>query len=246
MSNYGESAQYYETIYRSKDYAAEAAQVAEIIRARRPEAKTLLDVACGPHGHVRGWLGAFAVDGVDIVPEFVARAQEKNPTGRYVVGDMRDFDMGRRYDAVVCLFSAIGYLLTLDDLERGIGRMAAHLEPGGVLVVEPWWTPSRWKTGHISMQTAVEDDVKICRMSQCELEGDAVSFMRLHHVVGDASGVRHFTEDHRLRLSTVEEMTAAFERAGLSVAHDPDGYCGRGLYVARRPEAERSRPSIGA
>ena len=62
---------------------------------------------------------------------------------------MRSFDLGRRFDAVTCLFSSIGYLLTPEDLEQGIARMAAHVAPGGVLVVEPWFTPDAWRPGSL-------------------------------------------------------------------------------------------------
>jgi hypothetical protein len=51
--------------------------------------------------------------------------------------------------------------------------------------------------------------------------------------VGTAAGVEHFTEDHLLRLRTVEEMLAAFREAGLNAEHDPEGINGRGLYLAR-------------
>ena len=45
----------YDAIYQGigKDYAAESAEITALIRARRPDAVTLLDVACGTGGHLR-------------------------------------------------------------------------------------------------------------------------------------------------------------------------------------------------
>ena len=71
-------------------------------------------------------------------------------------------------------------------------------------------------------------------MALTQLDPDNVSRMTFHYLVGDASGVRHFTEDHALRNSTVEEMTAALEAAGFSVSYDPDGLIGRGLYIGTK------------
>ena len=54
------------------------------------------------------------------------------------VADMTSFDLGRRFDVVTCLFSSIGYVGTAERLDQAIATMAAHLEPGGTLIVEPW------------------------------------------------------------------------------------------------------------
>jgi len=49
---YARSARYYDAIYSFKDYAAEAAAVSARILAHRPDAATLLDVACGTGAHL--------------------------------------------------------------------------------------------------------------------------------------------------------------------------------------------------
>ena len=122
-----ESAEYYDRLYNFKDYKAEAARITALIRERRPNAKTVLDVACGTHEHGKFLKDTFEIDGVDLNADFIAHARTKNPNGRYVVADMRNFDMGRRYDVAQCLFSSIGYLIDLDDVVRAFKTMAAHL-----------------------------------------------------------------------------------------------------------------------
>jgi SAM-dependent methyltransferase len=52
--------------------------------------------------------------------------------------DPADFNLGLTFDAVVCLFSAIGYVVTVKRLHSALAAMARHLRPGGVLLVEPW------------------------------------------------------------------------------------------------------------
>ena len=51
---YDRAAAAYDVLHaaRSKDYAGEAARVAALVRERRPEARTLLDAACGTGGHL--------------------------------------------------------------------------------------------------------------------------------------------------------------------------------------------------
>jgi SAM-dependent methyltransferase len=138
---YRDSARYYDAIYGFKDYAAEAAAVSARIRAHRPEAATLLDVACGTGAHLAHFAREYRVEGIDLSQEQLAIARARLPGIELHQGDMTTFDLGKTFDAVTCMFSSIGYIGTLDGLDAAIGRMAAHLAPGGVLVVEPWLLP---------------------------------------------------------------------------------------------------------
>ena len=129
-------AELYDAIYFTfKDYAAEAADIAARIRAAHPAARTVLDVACGTGEHARllAQSHGFAVDGLDLNADFLRLARAKHPAGNFIVADMTDFDMGRRYDAVICLFSSIGYLKTLPRVERALACFRRHTAPGGVI-----------------------------------------------------------------------------------------------------------------
>jgi hypothetical protein len=64
-----------------------------------------------------------------------------------------------------------------------------------------------------------------------EVEG-TLSTLDFHYLVGTPEGVESFTERHELGLFTRRQYLRAFEAAGLRAEHDPQGLCGRGLYVA--------------
>jgi len=231
---FSESAELYDAIYsKVKNYEEEAHKVRSWIKKLHPEARTLLDVACGTGEHARFLKEQYRIDGLDLSPEFVRIAGRKNPAGTYRVADMTAFDMGKTYDVIVCLFSSIGYVVSKEKLHAAIACFANHLNPNGLMLIEPWFTPEQWNPGRPHMITVDEAQLKVCRMNISETR-DRKSFFRFHYLVGTPEKVIHFTEDHTLGLFTTPQMKEAFAAADLAVEFDEQGIFGRGLYTAKR------------
>ncbi|MFD0395274.1 hypothetical protein ACFQ3Z_36330 [Streptomyces nogalater] len=140
---------------------------------------------------------------------------------------MRDFALSGRFDAVVCLFCSIGYLETVADMRAAVRTMAAHLVPGGVLVVEPWWFPERFLEGYVAGDLARGEGRTVARVSHSTRQGRRTR-MEVRFLVGEATGIREFTEIDLLTLFTREEYLAAFEDAGCPAEFLDDGLTGRG------------------
>lgn len=225
----------YDQIYGSfKDYAEEASDIAETVRARAPGAKRLLDVACGTGEHGRHLESAhgFTVDGLDIEPGFVTLARTKLPNSSVWVGDMADFDVPVRYDAILCLFSSIGYVRTLDRVTMALRCFRRHLIPGGLVLVEPWFPPEAWNPGRVYVHSGESNGLHVVRMSHSGVEG-RLSKLEFHYLIGGPEGIRHEVEEHELGLFTPAEMAECFKAAGFpEVDYDEQGLTGRGLYVA--------------
>jgi hypothetical protein len=133
---------------------------------------------------------------------------------------------------ILCLFSSIGYIKTLDNVVKALACFKRHLIRDGIILVEPWFTPDVWQVGSMHMLSAETDDLKVCRMNTSDRERN-ISILDFHYLVGSGGKVEYFTERHELGLFTVGEMMSAFTNAGLDVRYDPDGLTGRGLYIAR-------------
>jgi SAM-dependent methyltransferase len=227
----------YDTVYEDLDYATHAAVVRDVIRARNPSADLLLDVACGTGRHLalfQDWFGEVA--GVDIDPAMLEEARSRLPGVPFRVGDMTDFDLGRRFDAVTCLFSSIGYVRDEDGLHATMAAMARHLQPGGVLVVEPWLWPDMIQPPLVRIDVTERPDMVIARTSRMHIEG-AVSHMEFAYLVTTEGGSETFTEDHVMGLFTPDQYLEAVAAAGLRAEFDRDGPMGRGLAIGVQPDA---------
>jgi SAM-dependent methyltransferase len=229
------SAEIYDAVYSFKDYEKEAADLhAAIARRKRSPGNDLLDVGCGTGGHVAAFGRRYRVEGLDLDPAMLAVARRRHPGVPFHQGDMTDFDLGREFDAVVCLFSSIGYVRTPERLRRAVACLARHARPGGVVLVEPWLAPETYEAGGPHALFVDGPDLKIARMNLSALDG-RLSVIEFHYLVARPGGIEHFTERHELALFTEAEYAAAFEAAGLEVERDPAGPMGRGLYIGAKP-----------
>jgi SAM-dependent methyltransferase len=231
-------AEIYDLLYskRGKDFAAEADAVARVVQDRRPQARSLLDVACGTGEHLRRLAATFPeVAGLELSGAMCAVAEAKLPSGAVHAGDMRSFALGRRFDAVCILTGSIGYARDTDELSATVRAMAAHLLPGGVVVIDPWWSPDTFLDGHIAHDVVRDETRTVVRVSHSSRQ-DSAARHEAHYLVADGAGVRHFTHVQMLTLFTRQDYLDALRSAGCTAEHltDAGGLPGRGLFAGIR------------
>ncbi len=230
-----QTALFYDKIYaaRGKSYAAEAAAIAALVRSRTPAAETLLDVGCGTGAHRAEFerLG-FVCSGFDLDLKMVAIARSRLPERPIEPADMSTFALGRRFDSVVSLFGTTAYARTPPHLDATVAAMAAHLAPGGTLVVEPFVSFAAYRPGFVDSVFVDEPDLKIARMSLSKQMGK-IAILDFHYLVATLKGVERYFERHEVGLFDEATYRHAFEAAGLSftVADVPASAFERGLYI---------------
>ena len=92
--------------------------------------------------------------------------------------------------------------------------MAQHLSAGGVLLIEPWFTPATWRPGTVHARFIDEPDLKIARINTSFVDG-RLSSMDMHYLIGTPEGTKHYVERHELGLFTTEEIIHALTACGL-------------------------------
>lgn len=233
---FSKSAELYDRIYGSfKDYEQECHKIHSLVQQEYPSAHILLDVACGTGEHARilKTLFDYEVDGIDLDSDLIAIAREKNPTGTFCKGDMADFSLGKTYDLVMCLFSSIGYVKTLDRVTASLKMFSQHLKDEGIIMVEPWFQPGALSPGKIFLNTSQDDDLSVVRMAYNQVN-DRLSTLHFEYLIGIEGNITHEVEIHELGLFTVDEMMECFQKAGLTAIYNEEGLSGRGLYISRK------------
>ncbi len=227
---FSESAEYYDLVYRSKDYQNEAEKLRHLFAKYVPKARSILDVACGTAEHLR-FLSEYQTVGLDIDPTFIQLATQKLPQTAFHVGDMSQFQLGMKFDVILCLFSSIGYLLDDESIRSTLSCFKTHLEPSGAMFIEPWIEPDSWLSRPAELVAVEDGERKVCRVMTSERNDDR-SFLEAYYLFVNGAEVRYATERHELRLLSREQWCDFFRNADLQVEYLPEGLRSRGLYVA--------------
>jgi SAM-dependent methyltransferase len=131
----------YDLFYKNKDYDKEVDFLDKVFNAHK--VFTVLDIACGTGEHIirLGKLG-YEVRGRDISESMIKIAKGKSDIPFEVIdmnGDWKDnFVCIPYWDAIICMFSSIGYLEAPYYARRVFYRAFEHLFPGGIFVFDFW------------------------------------------------------------------------------------------------------------
>jgi SAM-dependent methyltransferase len=243
--------QYYDLLYRDKDYAGEVDYLRRLVERERPGSRSLLDLGCGTgrHDFLLSELG-YQVTGVDMSAEMLkvanaerarrlANAAQAEPP-KFAQGDVRSVRLGERFDVVVSLFHVMSYQVTNQDLLAALRTLREHVKPGGLVLFDAWYGPT------------VLTDRPVVRVKR--LEGDGFDVTRVAEPVFHPNEntvdvnyqilirdratqqTQELREQHRMRYLFVPEVQQLLETVGLRLERScefaSDGPLGFGTWNA--------------
>jgi len=135
MDNYEVFAPFYDAVLGGrKERVTE--YIAPLLKEHAPQASSVLEMACGT-GNIMGLLkDEYEIAGFDLSPGMVEVAKQKFPNVDISVADMTDFDLGRTYDVILCLFDSINHLASFDEWKKTFICAQKHLNADGILLFD--------------------------------------------------------------------------------------------------------------
>jgi SAM-dependent methyltransferase len=230
----GRHAELYDLFYGAKPYAAEAGCLHGLLQrlSERP-VRRVLDIACGTGSHAIELerLG-YEVIGSDISEDMLAHARKKaRETAsaiRFQQQDMRVLDIASRpFDAVVCLFDAIGHVQTTAAIKQTFGAVHLHLREDGLFVLEFWHAAAM--SGHhdpLRVRKWVTERGEILRLSETTVDL-ALQCATVQHTIYDLrrDGTYQTAVERQVnRFFALPEMSALLDDCGFDVLKYYSGY----------------------
>ncbi len=141
MKTYDKFLKYYDEIVRGINSPLEDEVeflIKDVIAQHKPGAKKILEVACGT-GTVAAEFqkNGFEVTGLDISQKMLSQAKKNmKPDSKLILWDMTNFDLGQKFDVILCNYNSICHLLTWKQWQDFFTQASNHLEKDGLLVFD--------------------------------------------------------------------------------------------------------------
>jgi SAM-dependent methyltransferase len=113
-----------------------ASYIRRLIRLHKPKARTLLELACGTGAILKVLAKSYDVAGFDLSPQMLAIARKKLPHVLFYRRDMVRFDLGTKFDVIICVFDSINHALKFTDWQKIFRNVARHLEQDGLFLFD--------------------------------------------------------------------------------------------------------------
>lgn len=234
-------APYYDELMHNVPYDFWVRYVLQLVERYRLKVHSILDLACGT-GNMAMRLAqmGYEVWGVDISTPMIAearrKAQEAGLNIHYEVQDATQLELNRPFDLVISLFDSLNYILVPERLQETFRRVHAHLTPGGAFIFDVN-TEYALREGLFDQDNLTSRRRLLYRWKSRYDEEMRLCTVDMEFWLRDEKGdiTHHFTEVHRQRAYSLDELKHMLLRAGFDYARAFHAY------TLRAPNATTDR-----
>ncbi len=219
-------AKYYDLFNQGKDYSKEVEFLEHEFKKfgdNSNKIKTILDLGCGTGLHTQELIKRkYEVTGLDLSKEMIDIASKRNPSSKFVVGNMDNFELNLKFDALICMFSALDYLTDNKQLEGFFRSCRNHLKENSLLILDVWNGLGVMRELPSSREKIVErEGLKIIRKSFPDLDSkNHINNVRFNvKVLKENKLIADYNEDHKVRFFFPLELKKYLEDEELELLH---------------------------
>ncbi len=202
-TEYKELAKYYDSIYSDKSYKKETQFLISIFK--KYNVKSVLDVGCGTGNHLAILeKNGFECVGLDLNQEMLDVAKQKIKS-KLIRGDMRNFDINRKFDTIICMYATFNHNLNLEDANKTINCFKKHLSSSGLVILDLHNPQSDGI--RIDKKGDIERKIKWKFNKTSKIETTEIIFK---------IGNKAIKDGHILRIFDFKELESIFDKTGFS------------------------------
>lgn len=225
---YSDLARIYDHVMRHVDYVQWANYIQSVFTRFEATPKDILELACGTGAMAcilddRG----YRMTGIDRSERMIAVARQKaldaHRTIRFQAGDMVRLPVSGSYDAVLCLYDSINYVMEEADILAMLNRLRAVMNADGLFVFDVCTEVNSRRYFHNQVDRESNGDFSYIR--RCEyVPGTRVQVNEFQFIF-NRDGERHASrERHEQRIYPVARLAQICREAGYRVLGAFDGF----------------------
>jgi SAM-dependent methyltransferase len=232
MLLYETLAPWYGLIDPPEDHEPEASGYRALLERSAPRAQTLLELGSGAGNNALHLKARYRCTLVDLSDSMLQLSRARNPECEHALGDMREFRLGRTFDAVL-VHDAIMYMTSREQLLAAARTARAHLAPAGAALFAPDCVR---ETLEESAEEVGSGDLRGLMWTWDPDPGDDTYRVDFAFMLRERGEVRTLHDRHEegvfARAVWLETLRAAGFEQVQNVAPGPDGRPGE-LFLAR-------------
>ncbi|MBN2021063.1 MAG: methyltransferase domain-containing protein [Sedimentisphaerales bacterium] len=219
-------ANYYDLLYEDKNYEEECDFIEDALKQYSGiKAGNILELGSGTGGHAIPLAKRkYEMTGIDASEGMLKKAREK--AGKLGLNmnlqlcDIRNFEFGRSFDAVICMFAVFNYITQTSDIVKTLKNVKKHLKKGGLFIIDIWNGLAVMRILPSTRVKVIErGTTKIIRAVEPEL--DAVNHLCRNHytmlVLEKDRVIEEIKETHVMRFLFPQEIKHYLEQSGFEV-----------------------------
>jgi SAM-dependent methyltransferase len=216
--------QYYNLLYKDKDYSNEFQYVLSIINSLPPppHGNSLLDIGCGTGKHLKFFQDSgYAVAGVDSSFEMLNEARQYlGPDADLLCAKASEFKINKRFNIITSLFHVMSYQTETSEFEKVLINVSSHLVSGGLFLFDFWYGPAVLSDPPVIRIKRLEDTkIKITRLAEPVMHYNEnvvdINFELFIEQKAMNSFVK-LNEVHKMKYFFLPELKYFSKKAGLS------------------------------
>jgi SAM-dependent methyltransferase len=230
MNVFENYASYYNLLYHDKDYAGEAKFIQKILLTHAPAARQILELGCGTGKHAvllaaQGYQIYGMDQSVEMIQQADANLAQVSPeiahNLKFTHGDIRNFRIPQKFDAVLSLFHVVSYQVENEDLLATFATAKEHLSTDGMFVFDVWYGPAVLNDRPtIRIKRVENEQIKIARIAESRLyPNDNIVDVNYQFFIEDKRQniFKQFQENHRMRYLFKSEISFLAQKFGLRI-----------------------------
>jgi SAM-dependent methyltransferase len=219
-SNFNLYSKYYNLLYADKDYKSETFYIKKLLQKYSPSGKSILEFGSGTGVHGMKLKGeGYDVFGLERSESMVIEAVSKGFPCQ--VGDITNFNLNKKFDAVISLFHVMSYLTKNEELLGCLKNANSHLNDGGIFIFDVWYSPAVYNLkASPRMKKMESENISIARFANPEMDinNNVVNVHYSVYVKDKESGKsEEFQENHPMRHFSIPEIDLLASSTGFEI-----------------------------
>ncbi len=247
-------AQYYNLLYKDKDYAGEVDYIEKLITQFSTDTiESILDLGCGTgtHANLLSQKG-YSVVGIDRSKKMIDIAKKhKTDHLNFFVGNVTTINIEKKFDAIISLFHVISYITKNEDLGNFFKNISKHLKDDGVLIFDCWYGPAVLTERPAKRIKHLEDEHIVVTRAACPVMHPNKNIVDVHYEVLIENKTTNYAEKiceiHPMRYFFKPEIEYFLRIHGFELLHCEEWMTGKligfdtwgACWVARKKSKSR-------